>query len=63
LHKNTVLGTMLDVLSFIEARGGNPEVVREAQRRRFAPIEAVDEVIALYEEGRAGLCFVLYPVL
>jgi len=45
---------MLDVLSFIEARGGNPEVIREAQRRRYAPIEAVDEVIALYEEGRAA---------
>ncbi|PWW78614.1 serine-tRNA ligase [Tuber magnatum] len=45
---------MLDVLSFIEARGGNPEVIREAQRRRYAPIEAVDEVIALYEEGRVA---------
>ncbi|KAG0124138.1 hypothetical protein HOY82DRAFT_543843 [Tuber indicum] len=45
---------MLDVLSFIEARGGNPEVIREAQRRRYAPVEAVDEVIALYEEGRVA---------
>ncbi|KAG0632994.1 hypothetical protein HOY80DRAFT_1065476 [Tuber brumale] len=45
---------MLDVLSFIEARGGNPEVIREAQRRRHAPVEAVDEVIALYEEGRVA---------
>ncbi|KAG0134958.1 hypothetical protein HOY82DRAFT_601513 [Tuber indicum] len=46
---------MLDVLSFIEARGGNPEMIREAQRRRYAPVEAVDMVIALYEEGRIGL--------
>ncbi|CUS09148.1 unnamed protein product [Tuber aestivum] len=45
---------MLDVLSFIPARGGNPEVIREAQRRRYAPTEAVDEVIALYEEGRVA---------
>jgi seryl-tRNA synthetase len=45
---------MLDVLSFIEARGGNPELIRESQRRRYAPVEAVDDVIALYEEGRAG---------
>jgi len=53
---------MLDVLSFIEARGGNPEVIRESQRKRYAPVEAVDEVIALYEEGRLGLCPVWYPV-
>lgn len=46
---------MLDVLSFIEARGGNPELIRESQRRRHAPVEAVDEVIALFEEFRVGM--------
>lgn len=45
---------MLDVLSFIESRGGNPELIRESQRRRNAPVEAVDEVIALFEEFRVG---------
>lgn len=45
---------MLDVLSFIESRGGNPELIRESQRRRHAPVEAVDEVIALFEEFRVG---------
>ncbi|KAL7272499.1 Cytosolic seryl-tRNA synthetase [Rhizina undulata] len=43
---------MLDVNSFIEAKGGNPEIIRDSQRRRHAPIEAVDEVIALFEESR-----------
>lgn len=46
---------MLDVLSFIESRGGNPELIRESQRRRHAPVEAVDEVIALFEEFRVGM--------
>ncbi|CCC13235.1 hypothetical protein SMACR_07013 [Sordaria macrospora] len=33
-------------------RGGNPEKIRESQRKRFAPVEAVDEVIALWEDHR-----------
>lgn len=43
---------MLDVVDFIKERGGNPEAIRESQRRRNAPEEVVDEVIALYEEHR-----------
>ena len=43
---------MLDVIDFIVERGGNPERVRESQRRRHASEEAVDEVIALYEDHR-----------
>jgi len=38
---------MLDILMFREDKGGNPELIRESQRRRNAPVEAVDEVIAL----------------
>lgn len=45
---------MLDVIDFITERGGNPELIRESQRRRHAPVEAVDEVIALYNEARSG---------
>jgi len=43
---------MLDVNDFIEERGGNPEKIRESQRKRFAPVEAVDEVIALFQDHR-----------
>ncbi|KAJ5888882.1 hypothetical protein N7495_008923 [Penicillium taxi] len=43
---------MLDLNDFITERGGDPNKIRESQRRRFAPEEAVDEVIALYEEAR-----------
>ncbi|KAI4262784.1 MAG: hypothetical protein L6R42_002047 [Xanthoria sp. 1 TBL-2021] len=43
---------MLDVVDFIEERGGDPKKIKESQRRRFAPEEAVDEVIALYEDHR-----------
>ncbi|KAF8477459.1 hypothetical protein BDZ91DRAFT_709292 [Kalaharituber pfeilii] len=43
---------MLDIFSFIEEKGGNPEVIRESQRRRYKPVEVVDEVIALYDEWR-----------
>jgi hypothetical protein len=43
---------MLDILDFIEEKGGDPKAIRESQRRRYAPVEVVDEVIALYEDHR-----------
>lgn len=43
---------MLDVLDFIADKGGNPAKIKESQRKRSAPEEAVDEVIALYEDHR-----------
>lgn len=46
---------MLDILSFIGEKGGNPEGIRESQRRRYAPVEVVDEVIASYDEWRRGI--------
>ncbi|KAJ4456250.1 putative Serine--tRNA ligase [Paratrimastix pyriformis] len=39
-----------DILEF----RNNPERIRESQRRRFAPVEAVDEVIRLDEGWRAA---------
>ncbi len=38
-------------------RGGDPEIVREAQRRRFANVEQVDKVIELDNEWRDGVPF------
>lgn len=49
---------MLDVNDFIAERGGNPEKIRESQRRRFANVEIVDEVIALFEDHRRSKLFV-----
>ncbi len=46
------LAIMLDVSDFIEEKGGDPKRIRESQRRRYAPEEVVDEVIALYEDHR-----------
>ncbi|KAK4241238.1 hypothetical protein C8A03DRAFT_41301 [Achaetomium macrosporum] len=43
---------MLDVNDFIAERGGNPERIRESQRKRHASVEAVDEVIAMFEDHR-----------
>jgi seryl-tRNA synthetase len=45
---------MLDVLDFITERGGNPEKIRESQRRRFANVEIVDEIIALFDDHRSS---------
>jgi seryl-tRNA synthetase len=43
---------MLDVNDFIAERGGDPERIRESQRKRNAPVEIVDEVIALFNDHR-----------
>ncbi|ODA83820.1 hypothetical protein RJ55_02336 [Drechmeria coniospora] len=43
---------MLDVVDFIKERGGDPEKIRESQRRRHANVEIVDEIIDLFEDHR-----------
>merc|ERR1712093_888067 len=44
--------TMLDINDFIAERGGDVKKIKESQRRRHAPEEAVDEVIAMFEDHR-----------
>lgn len=46
---------MLDVIDFIIERGGDPDKIRESQKKRHAPVEVVDEVIALFEDHRRGI--------
>eukprot|EP01031_Cornospumella_fuschlensis_P024926 gene24926-30114_t len=41
----------LDITLF-RKEGGNPEAIRESQRRRFQPVESVDEIIAKDDEWR-----------
>jgi seryl-tRNA synthetase len=43
---------MLDINLFREEKGHNPELIRESQRRRFASVEVVDEIINLDKEWR-----------
>ncbi|PWA61360.1 Seryl-tRNA synthetase [Artemisia annua] len=43
---------MLDINLFREEKGYNPEIIRESQRRRFKPVEIVDEIILLDREWR-----------
>lgn len=39
-------------MDFVAEKGGDPQKIKESQRRRFASEEVVDEVIALYEDHR-----------
>lgn len=43
---------MLDITDFIAERGGDPERIRESQRRRGEPVEIVDEIIRMFEDHR-----------
>jgi len=43
---------MLDINLFREEKGGDPEIIRESQRRRFADVSLVDKVIELDKEWR-----------
>ncbi|EIN14479.1 seryl-tRNA synthetase [Punctularia strigosozonata HHB-11173 SS5] len=40
----------LDVLHFIDKKGGNSQEIRDSQQKRGLSVELVDEVIAMYEE-------------
>lgn len=40
----------LDVLHFIDNKGGNAEEIRESQRKRGLSVELVDEVIQMYTD-------------
>lgn len=40
----------LDILHFIDNKGGNAEEIRESQRKRGEPVELVDKVIEMYTE-------------
>ena len=40
----------LDVLHFIDAKGGNAEEIRESQRKRGLSVELVDEVVQMYAD-------------
>ncbi|KAK3002406.1 hypothetical protein RJ639_021709 [Escallonia herrerae] len=42
----------MDINLFREDKGNNPEIIRESQRRRFAKVELVDDVILLDKEWR-----------
>ncbi|KAL1969085.1 hypothetical protein VTN77DRAFT_919 [Rasamsonia byssochlamydoides] len=43
---------MLDFNDFVTDRGGDPNKIKESQRRRFASEEIVDEVLKLFEDAR-----------
>lgn len=40
----------LDVLHFIDAKGGNSEEIRESQRKRGHSVELVDEIVQMYQD-------------
>lgn len=42
---------VLDINLFRVSKGGNPEKVKESQRRRYASTEIVDKVIELTRPG------------
>ena len=48
----------LDILHFIDNKGGNAEEIRESQRKRGHPVEIVDEVIQMYADWvKSSVCF------
>jgi len=43
---------MLDINLFQIEKGGNPEIIRDSQRKRFADVETVDKVLTIYDEWK-----------
>jgi seryl-tRNA synthetase len=46
----------LDILHFIQAKGGNPDEIRESQRKRGLSGEIVDEVAQMYADWVKRMC-------
>jgi seryl-tRNA synthetase len=47
----------LDILDFIDSKGGNSKSIRESQRKRGHSVELVDEVIQMYADWvKSALC-------
>ena len=54
----------LDILSFIDNKGGNAEEIRESQRKRGHSVEIVDEIIQMYTDWvKSTLNFLTFLVL
>ena len=49
----------LDVLHFIDNKGGNAEEIRESQRKRGLSVELVDEVIQMYTDWVKSMRYIL----
>jgi len=45
---------MLDINLFRTQSGGDPGLVRESQRRRYASVDVVDEIIEVDKHWREG---------
>jgi len=52
---------MLDINLLLEERGGNPDMVRESEKRRGGNVELVDQIIAEYKEWTT--CMYLFCAL
>ena len=40
----------LDILSFIDSKGGNSAEIKESQKKRGLSVELVDEIIQMYAD-------------
>jgi seryl-tRNA synthetase len=47
---------MLDLNLFVTEKGGNPDKIKESQRRRGKSVELVDEIIQDYKDWIRGNC-------
>lgn len=46
----------LDILAFIDNKGGNAAEIKESQRKRGLSVELVDEVIQMYADWVKSAC-------
>lgn len=45
---------VLDIQLFRKDKGNDPELIKESQRRRFANVGVVDQIVELDEEAKKG---------
>lgn len=58
-HTLSQCSTMvLDIQDFIVGRGGDPQKIKESQRRRHAPESIVDDIIETFEDHRKSILYI-----
>lgn len=53
---------VLDIDLFRTEKGGNPDLIRESQRKRYSDVGLVDKVIAADEAWRKGSFGIVYEI-
>lgn len=61
LYANLRAKMTLDILHFIDSKGGNAQEIRDSQKKRGHSVELVDEIVQMYADWVKSVCIASHP--